>query len=44
MCGGDQATKTCILEALKKGIYQIKVIHDYRGETERLITYTITVK
>lgn len=44
MCGGDSAVKTCILQALKKGKYKVKVIHEFRGAVERVITYTITVK
>ena len=42
--GGDLANKTCTLKSLKKGFFKVKVIHLYRGETERIITYKIIVK
>jgi len=44
MCGGDSAVQTCTFRALKKGTYKLKVIHEFRGDIERVITYTITVK
>lgn len=44
MCGGDSAVQTCTFRALKKGAYKIKVIHEFRGDIERVITYMITVK
>lgn len=43
MCGGDSAVQTCTFRALKKGTYTIKVIHEFRGDIEKIITYTITV-
>lgn len=43
MCGGDAAVRTCTLRALKKGVYKVNVIHDFRGKTEKVITYTISV-
>lgn len=42
--GGDLANKTYTLKSLKKGFFKVKVIHLYRGETERIITYKIIVK
>lgn len=44
MCGGDAAERTCVLQSLKKGDFTVKVIHDFRGETEQVITYTVIVK
>lgn len=43
MCGGDSAVQTCTLRTLKKGSHKIKIIHEFRGDIERVITYTITV-
>ncbi len=43
MCGGDSAVQTCTFRALKKGTYAIKIIHEFRGDIEKVITYTITV-
>lgn len=42
--GSDSANQTCTLKSLKKGFFKVKVIHLYRGKTERIITYKIIVK
>lgn len=44
MCGADSAKQTCIIKPLKKGKFTIKVVHTFRGQTERIITYKIVVK
>ncbi|MCM1111332.1 MAG: hypothetical protein NC336_08995 [Clostridium sp.] len=44
MCGADSAVQTVTLRALKKGQYTVKVIHEFRGDVERVVTYKITVK
>lgn len=44
LCGGDSAVLTCTLRAMRRGTYVVKVVHDYRGDIERVVTYTITVK
>lgn len=43
MCGGDKAVRTCKLRPLKLGEYTIKIIHEFRGDVERVVTHTITV-
>ena len=42
--GGDSANQTYTLKSLKKGIFKVKVIHLFRGTTERIITYKIIIK
>lgn len=43
MCGGDSAVRTTTLTSLKKGKYTVKVIHDFRGTVEKVLTYKIIV-
>ena len=42
--GGDECVGTTYFEALKKGKFKIKVVHDFRGKTEKVVRYNITVK
>lgn len=44
MSGGDSGSTTCVFTALKKGTYKIKVLHDFRGTTEKTVTFLIKVK
>lgn len=44
MCGGDSGKKTLTLTALKKGKHTVKIIHDFRGKTEKEITCQIRIK
>ena len=43
MCGGDSAVKTCEFSPLKKGTYEIRIIHEFRGDVTSVITYKIIV-
>ena len=43
MCGGDSAIKTCVFRPKKRGTFTIKVIHQFRGNTEDVITYNVRV-
>lgn len=43
MCGADSAMQIYTLRPLKKGEFIVKAIHDFRGDIERVITYTIVV-
>lgn len=42
--GGDQSVGTTYLEALKKGKFEIEVVHKFRGKTKKVVKYNITVK
>lgn len=43
-CGGDSAVKTCILTPLRKGTFTVRIIHEFRGEVEKVVTFRIKVK
>ena len=43
-CGGDSGIKTARFKAMKKGQFTIRIIHDFRGDIERTVTFNITVK
>lgn len=42
-CGGDRALRTCILRPRKTGEFQVRAIHDFRGDTEMVFTYVVVV-
>lgn len=44
VCGADSAIETTTFKSLKKGEYIIKVIHEFRGDVENVLTYKIIVK
>lgn len=44
LAGGDSAVMKCVFIPLKSGKYTIKIIHKFRGEIEKIITYKISVK
>lgn len=43
-CGGDAGLKTVYFKAKKKGTFTIRILHDFRGDIERTLNFTITVK
>lgn len=44
MSGGDKGMKTCTLRPLKLGEFTIRVLHDFRGDIQRVVTYKVTVE
>ena len=42
--GGDESVGTTYLEALKKGKFEIEIVHKFRGKTKKVVKYNITVK
>ncbi len=43
-CGADSAVMTTIFRALKDGKFTIKIIHKFRGEVEKVLTYMVIVE